>query len=193
MKFLLPGQKPRLEVWIARDFPTTALAGPGPSDDRDRHARVVGHEISGEPLPLGPFRRVATAIMDYRIFPSPLITAILARTPVQLGDTVGLTYRLLPGLRMFVASRVIDVFDGPTPTGWRTGFTYRTLAGHAELGEEAFAVEKDRETGEVTASLTAWSRPGHWLTRIGYLYARWCQKHAGRAALDHLEEVARAD
>jgi uncharacterized protein (UPF0548 family) len=91
---------------------------------------------------------------------------------------------------MFVASRVVEVFDDATPIGWRAGFTYRTLIGHAELGEETFAVEKDRTTGEVTASLTAWSRPGHWLTRLGYPYARWCQKHAGRSALVHLQAIA---
>jgi uncharacterized protein (UPF0548 family) len=180
-----------LNRWVVRDFSAAVLAGPKPNDDRDRHAQVVATEPPGDPLPDGPFRRVAAAIMDYRVFPLSLLTPVLARTPVALGDTVGLTYRLLPGLRMFVASRVIDVFDEATVSGWRAGFTYRTLKGHAELGEEIFAVEKDRETGKVTASLNAWSRPGHWLTRIGYPYARWCQKHAGRAALANLQAVAK--
>jgi uncharacterized protein (UPF0548 family) len=189
--FLLPGRKPDLARWTSREFSRAVLAGPSESDDRDRHARIVAHEPPGDPLPDGPFRRVATAILDYRVFPPWLLTPILERSPLQVGDTVGLTYRLLPGLRMFVASRVIDAFDEASLTGWRAGFTYRTLPGHAELGEEIFAVEKDRTTGDVTASLTAWSRPGHWLTRIGYHYARWCQKHAGRAALDHLEGIAK--
>jgi uncharacterized protein (UPF0548 family) len=190
MIFLLPGQEPDLSVWAARDFPPAVLAGPKPADDRDRHARVIGHEPPGDPTPDGPFRRAAAAINEYRVFSPKRITPVLANIPVAVGDTVGLTYRLLPGLRMFVACRVIDVFDGPTASGWRAGFTYRTLSGHAELGEETFAVEKDRATGDVTVSLTAWSRPGHWLTRIGYWYARWCQKRAGRGALDRLEAVA---
>lgn len=189
MILLLPGREPDLKRWIAHSYPLTILEGPRPSDDRDRYARVVARESPGEPLPDGPFRRVASAILDYRVFPPWLITRVMERTPVQVGDTVGLTYRLLPGLRMFVASRVTDVFSEPS----RVGFTYRTLAGHAELGEETFAVDKNRETGEVTASLTAWSRPGHWLTRIGYPYARWCQRHASRAALDHLEAIAKVD
>jgi len=191
MIFLLPGQKPDLSVWAARDFPPAVLAGPKPTDNLDRHARVVAREPPGDPLADGPFRRAATAISEYRVFSPTQITPVLAKTPVAIGDTVGLTYRLVPGLRMFVACRVIDVFDGPTASGWRAGFTYRTLAGHAELGEEIFAVEKDRTTGDVTASLTAWSRPGHWLTRIGYLYSRWCQTHAGRGALNQLEAAAR--
>jgi uncharacterized protein (UPF0548 family) len=189
--FLLPGQKADLSCWARRDFPPAVVAGPRPADDRDLHVRGVARELPGDPLPEGPFRRVAATIGEYRIFSPRLITPVLAKTPVEVGDTVGLTYRLLPGLRLFVACRVIDVFDGPSATGWRAGFTYRTLAGHVELGEETFAVEKDWTTGEVTASLTSWSRPGHWLTRIGYWYARWCQTDAGRGALDRLEVIAR--
>jgi uncharacterized protein (UPF0548 family) len=189
--FLLPGRKPDLSIWAARDFPPAVLPGPRPTDDHDRYARVVAREPPGGPLPDGPFRRAAAAISEYRIFSPMLIRPVLARVPVAVRDTVGLTYRLLPGLRMFVACRVIDVFDGTTAIGSRAGFTYRTLAGHAELGEETFAVEKDRATGDVTVSLTSWSRPGHWLTRVGYWYARWCQRHAGRGALDQLEAVTR--
>jgi uncharacterized protein (UPF0548 family) len=128
--------------------------------------------------------------MAYDIFPPSLATRIVRRAPVQVGDTVGLCYRLLPGVNMFIASRVIDVFDAPVAGAWRCGFTYRTLEGHAEIGEETFAVEKDMATGVVRASLTAWSRPGHWLTRVGYWYARWCQLHAGRSAIRYLHAVA---
>jgi uncharacterized protein (UPF0548 family) len=190
MMFLAFGRQPVLAKWAARDFSPAVREGPRPTDDRDRHARIIAREPPGDPVPDGPFRRVETAIAEYRVFPPSLLTRVLAKEPVAVGDTVGLTYPLLPGLRLFVASRVTEVFDGPTPTGWRAGFTYRTLAGHAELGEETFAVEKKRTTGDVTASLTSWSRPGHWLARIGYWYARWCQLHAGRSALDHLERVA---
>ena len=190
MIFLPLGRHPNLQRWANRDYPPKLLAGPQATDDRDRYARIVGIEPPGDPRPDGPFRKVASAILDYRVFPLSVLTPVMAKRPVSLGDTVGLTYRLLPGLRMFVASRVIAVFDEQTANGWKAGFTYRTLKGHAELGEEIFAVEKDRTTGEVTASLTSWSRPGHWLTRLGYPYARWCQRHANRSALDHLEAIA---
>jgi uncharacterized protein (UPF0548 family) len=162
-----------------------------PRDNHDHHERIVGREPPGEPMGDGVFQKVSDAILAYRIFPPTLVVPVLDRTPLQVGDTVGLTYALLPGIRMFVASRVIDRFDRQIDSGWETGFTYRTLDGHAELGEETFAVRKNRQTGEVTASMTAWSRPGHWLTRIGYWYARWCQLHAGRSALDWLHRVAR--
>ena len=45
---------------------------------------------------------------------------------------------------------------------WHTGFKYRTLTGHPELGEETFSVEKDLATGSVVAALRSWSRAGGW-------------------------------
>ena len=45
--------------------------------------------------------------------------------------------------------RVIACFDEEREGVWVTGFTYRTLVGHPELGEETFSVEKDLETGLV--------------------------------------------
>ncbi len=190
MSFLFSFQRPVLSVWESRPFSPGVLDGPRASDNHDRHALVVANEPPGEPLPDGPFRRVASAISEYRIFPPHLVDRVLKRTPMQVGDTVGLSYRLAPGIRLFFASRVIDVFETTQANAYRSGFTYRTLQGHIEFGEETFAVEKDMTTGAVTASLTAWSRPGHWLTRLGYPYARWCQLHAGRSAVEHLKQVA---
>ncbi len=190
MDILLPNQRPDPAAWENRPFSPGVLDGPRAADDRDRHALLIGVEPPGPPLTDGPFRRVARAISEYRIFPPHLVGRVVKRTPLQVGDVVGLCYRFFLGIRMFMASRVIDVFDGPTPSGWRSGFTYRTLEGHVEIGEETFAVEKNAHTGEVIASLSAWSRPGHWLTRIGYPYARWCQVQAGKAAVRYLRKIA---
>jgi uncharacterized protein (UPF0548 family) len=74
---------------------------------------------------------------------------------------------------------------------WRTGFTYRTLVGHPELGEETFSAEKELESGRVRASLRAWSRPGTALARAFAPIARRLQLHASARALDHLERLAR--
>jgi hypothetical protein len=190
MQILFLGQGADLSAWERRGFAPTVLAGPRPGDKHDRHTAEVGVEPPGEPLPDGPFRRVAEAIAEYCIFPPRLAEHVLRRTPVQIGDTLGLRYRLLPGVGLFIASRVVDVFDGRTDRIWRSGFTYRTLEGHVMIGEETFAVEKDLATGKVTASLESWSRPSHWLTRVGYWYARWCQLHAGKSAVRHLQEIA---
>lgn len=59
--------------------------------------------------------------------------------------------------------RVVYVLDDTD----RRGFAYGTLPGHAETGEELFAVRYDPETGAVHAEVTAFSRHGTWWSRLG--------------------------
>src|SRR5262249_52949511 len=151
----------------------------------------VARERPGPPEPGGPHRRLARAVLGYRIFPPRLVTGVLRRRPVAVGDTVGTCYHLFRGVDLFFASRVVDAFDGPAGDLWRTGFTHRPLAGHPVLGEETFSVEKDLRTGRVRAALRSRSRPGIWLSRLLAPLMRQFQAHAGRAALDHLARLAR--
>jgi uncharacterized protein (UPF0548 family) len=182
------GQAPRLEP-LERFPPSPGVAdGPGPGDRRDRHERVVARERPGPPEAGGPFRRLAEAVFAYDIYPQWMVRGVLRR-PVRPGDTYGICYRLLPGVELFFGGRVTTVFDGPDGAGWRAGWTFHTLTGHPELGEETFSVEKDAE-GVVRVTLRAWSRPGLWLTRAVAPYTRRVQLRAARAALDHLEGIA---
>jgi uncharacterized protein (UPF0548 family) len=59
--------------------------------------------------------------------------------------------------------RVVYVVDEPD----RRGFAYGTLPGHAESGEELFAVRYDPATDEVFAEVTAFSRHATWWSRLG--------------------------
>jgi uncharacterized protein (UPF0548 family) len=185
MRFL--GQQPQLEHWEARSIVDGVLAGPRPGDARDVHERAVAQEAPGRPEPDGPFEQLARAVRGYRVFPAWMLERVCRREPVEVGDTVGGCYHLLPGIDLMFAARVTAVFDDKIGTTWRAGFTYQTLEGHPELGEESFSVEKDDATGRISVALRSWSRPGAWLTRIVYPYARRCQRRAGQAALDHLE------
>jgi hypothetical protein len=76
-----------------------------------------------------------------------------------------------------------------TPGGWHTGFTYRTLRGHPELGQETFAVAKAPD-GTVSVSLRSWSRAGTVPARIFAPLVRLSQVGASHAALVHLAAVA---
>lgn len=184
------GVKPRLADWQGRPFPPTIEDGPRLRDRRDCFERLVAIESAGEPEPGGPHWRVARAIFAYEVFPPTLVSPVLARTPLEVGDTVGILYRLLPGLDLFFAARVLECFNEPADSVWRTGFKYRTLVGHPELGEETFSVEKDMASGAVVAALRSWSRPGTWLARLAAPYARWAQLRANHAALAHLAAIA---
>ncbi len=127
----------------------------------------------------------------YEIFPPRLVTGVLRRAPVEPGDSYGICYHFLPGVDLFFGGRVTDSFDGPADGVWRAGFTFRTLHGHPELGEETFFVEKDVTSGAVRVGLRSWSRPGLWLTRLISPYTRWVQVRACHAALDQLERTAK--
>ena len=56
----------------------------------------------------------------------------------------------------------------------RKGFAYGTLPGHPESGEEAFVVEL-HESGAVTFTITAFSRPDTLLARVGGPISRGIQ------------------
>lgn len=191
MQVLWPaGRQARLSDWTGRGPSFTSGGGTHPFDRHLRFAAVIAREPAGPPLESGPHRRVGAAVMRYEIFPSDVIRGVLARAPVELGDTVGIEYLVGAGLRLFFAARVFECFDGEVAGRWRTGFSYRTLRGHPETGEETFSVEKDLTTGEVSAVLSSWSRPGLALTWLGAPVMRLAQRRASNGAIEHLRAIA---
>ena len=164
MELLLPASpaaEPLARAALLPVDPRT-LAGPGPRDHRIRETRLVAREQPGEPSPHGPFRRVADAILAYRVWPEWLMRGELARVPLRTGDTFGNRLVLLPFAHAFFPARVREAFDGPVAAGWRAGFTLQTVAGHPAVGEETIEVRKDAATGEVAARISSWSRPADW-------------------------------
>jgi hypothetical protein len=201
---LRPGRSADLASWERRDFSPGVTDGPRVGDRHDAYEREVGFEAPGPPEPHGPHRRLAEAILGYRIFPPELAEGVLRRAPVEVGDTVGIRYHFARGIDLFFAARVIARFDElrppPSPGGppahaprHATGFVYRTLAGHPELGEESFSVEKEPESGIVWVALRSWSRPGTRLARAFGPVVRRLQVKASARALDHLERIAGHD
>ena len=199
-----PPRLTELEDWERRQAAPAVLAGPGPGDHHDAHVRTVGFEPPGPPLPdedpaalstalpTALHRRAAAAVLAYDVFPRWLLRPLVRRAPVQAGDTLGGLFRLGPGLELRFASRVIDVFDRAEGGAWRTGFTYRTLPGHPEEGEETFAVEKDLASGRVQVALRAWSRPGAPPVRALAPLGRLVQRGAGKLAVRRLARRAHA-
>ncbi len=186
----LLGQRPDPASLAALPLSPGVEAGARPGDRRDHYERLVAHEAPGDPVPDGPFERVAAAIGRYDIFPPWLIRGALARTPVEVGDTLGVCCQLLPGVEVLFGGRVTRCFREVEGDVWRAGFTFQTVSGHPMIGEETFWVEKERATGAVRAGLHSWSRPGTWLTHLGKPALRWIQVRASHAALTRLAKVA---
>ena len=69
------------------------------------------------------------------------------------------------------------------------GFTYRTLPGHPERGQETFLVTRDPATDVVRLIITASSRHATWLARIGGPVARAEQDRLTRRYLAALRQT----
>jgi len=185
------GGQPSLDQWEKRPLWPGVENGPAPGDGQDCYEREVGVEMPGAPEADGLHRRAAESIMKYDIFPPRLVRPVLRREPIQVGDTVGICYHQAPGIDVFFAARVVACFDQEKDGVWRTGFTYRTLIGHPEYGEETFSFEKEMATGRVIVALRSWSRPGTVLALLCPPWVRRQQVRASHAALAHLADLAK--
>jgi len=108
-------------------------------------------------------------------------------TPIQAGQVVAVIARLF-GVWWLNACRIVYIVDEEGPIK-RYGFAYGTLPEHAESGEERFTVEWHEEDLAVWYDILAFSRPRHFLARIGYPWVRRVQK---RFATDSAAAMRRA-
>ncbi len=99
-------------------------------------------------------------------------------TAIKEGQVVAILARSL-GLWWLNACRIVAVVNDVGPVR-RFGFAYGTLPDHAGSGEERFLVEWDRDAGDVWYDILAFSRPRHFLARLGYPWMRQVQKRFGR-------------
>ncbi|MFD3546571.1 DUF1990 family protein [Streptomyces sp. NPDC058655] len=71
----------------------------------------------------------------------------------------------------------------------RIGFAYGTLDGHPECGEESFLVERDAED-RVWFTVTAFSRPNRWYTRLAGPVVPFLQLRYARRLGRHVRGLA---
>lgn len=121
---------------------------------------------------------VAEILFSWKVQERAGVRRVSGADRVALG--VDVTFR---SLLQTIPCRVVDVVDEPD----RRGFAYGTLPGHPETGEERFVAERDPATGEVTATITAFSNPATWVTRVGGPFARLVQRLMTRRYLDAMK------
>jgi uncharacterized protein (UPF0548 family) len=126
------------------------------------------HHVRAErSLGVVDFDEAAEALMTWKVQERAGVRRVSGPDRVALGADV--TFRFFGQM---IPCRVVDVVDEPD----RRGFAYGTLPGHPETGEERFIVERDPATGEVTATITAFSKPATWATKaagpVGQLLQR---------------------
>jgi len=137
--------------------------------------RYVRHRTR---LPTDAFEAAGQAVLTWRMHRAAGIRIDASAPCAEPGVTVIVRVGLGP-LHIYAPCQVVwSVQDSR-----RIGFGYGTLPGHPERGEEAFVVERD-DDGHVWFSVTAFSRPARWFTRLAgplahlvqKAYAHWCAR-----------------
>jgi uncharacterized protein (UPF0548 family) len=134
--------------------------------DVDHNQALLG---TGEAV----FERACESLRRWQMFPRPWTRVEPSGAPIQEGVEVAVLFRVF-GLWWLNASRILAVFDETEPVRCQ-GFVYGTLPDHIESGEECFLVEW-RADDSVWYDIRGFSRPRHWLVRLGYPLARRLQR-----------------
>ena len=149
-----------------------ATAGTPPAGYVVDHTRIKLGE--GEPV----FHSARVALRRWKQFRLGWVEAWSPETPIETGEVVAVMGHAI-GFWWLNACRIVYVVDESGPIS-KFGFAYGTLPGHFESGEERFLIEWDRDENSVWYDILAFSRPNHFLTRLGYPAVRRTQKRFGR-------------
>lgn len=145
-----------------------------PEVNASKKTRVVGYDNDHNYVFLGKgeavWNNARKALQKWQQFPSTWTKVEPEETPLEVGRTVAVNFRLF-GLWWLNAARIVYVLDETN----RFGFAYGTLPGHVEQGEECFWIEKETN-GEIYYHIRAFSKPRFWVTRLGYPLARYFQR-----------------
>jgi uncharacterized protein (UPF0548 family) len=121
------------------------------------------------------FRAAKAALKRWEHFRLGWLEASPVDTPIKEGQVVAILARSLT-LWWLNACRIVTVVDEED----RFGFAYGTLPDHAGTGEERFLIEQDDQDGSVWYDILSFSRPHHFLVRLGCPYLRVVQRQFGR-------------
>ncbi len=134
---------------------------------RDQHRIQLGEGSA-------TFARAVEAVRAWQMFKLGWVRVFQSDAPIQVGSTVMVLAQHF-GIWSLNACRIVYVVDEPRCFG----FAYGTLREHVERGEERFTVEW-RDDDSVWYDMLAYSRPNHWLAKLGYPVSRLFQKRFAR-------------
>jgi uncharacterized protein (UPF0548 family) len=150
-----------------------------------------GYKVDHNRIKLGEgpetFARAVEAFKHWKMFEMDWIEIAPKNVPIVEGSCVAIIVRHF-GFWSLNASRIVYVIEEHGMLE-RFGFAYGTLPGHVEQGEERFSVEYYPEDDSVWYDLFAFSRPRHFLARLGYPISRHLQKRFARDSLKAMERA----
>jgi uncharacterized protein (UPF0548 family) len=128
----------------------------------------------GEPT----FHTAKAALQRWRQLDLGWLEAWSSETPIQPGEDIAIV-ALAIGFWWLSACKIVYVVDESGPIT-RFGLAYGTLPDHPGRGEERFLIEWVHADNSVWYDILAFSRPNHFLARLGYPFVRRTQKRFGR-------------
>jgi uncharacterized protein (UPF0548 family) len=149
-----------------------------PQFRHDQQAVVIG---TGDKA----YQAATRALLEWRHFDLGWVSLYPAGAPIVPRTVVAVLVHHL-GIWSLNGCRVLDTIGKPGDAEF--GFSYGTLINHAECGEEIFKVSLAPQTGDVSYTIHAVSRPRALLTRLGYPATRFLQARFRRdsaAAMKH--------
>jgi len=133
------------------------------------------------------FQKAIQAVRSWEMFHLGWVELCWPNAAIEVGVTVAALVRHW-SFWSLNACRIVYLIEGKGAAE-RYGFAYGTLPDHGECGEERFTVEWHREDNGVWYDLFAFSRPNHWLAKVGYPLSRHLQR---RFAEDSKKAMQRA-
>jgi uncharacterized protein (UPF0548 family) len=135
------------------------------------------HDRSGSRLGYGEsiFSTAKRAFAKWQMFDLGWVRVANIAAPITSGQLVVVEVHSL-GLWSLNISRILETVDSPT----RFGFLYSPTTQHVEQGEETFILHFDPATNEVRYEVEAFSRPRHFLAKLGYPVTRSFQHRFAR-------------
>lgn len=137
------------------------------------------------------YDRARAAIDAWMVYPSSWFRVYPDGGSPPRPDLVFVTRIHHLGVWSLNSCRVIETWDERGLTRARHGFSFGTLPGHEEQGEERFSLLWDLATDEVHYKVLAFSRPRGALARLGAPVARLLQARFARETCAALVAAAR--
>ncbi|WP_083707145.1 DUF1990 family protein [Intrasporangium flavum] len=129
------------------------------------------------------FEGLASDLMSWRMHERAGLRVRASVATAKVGAIVVMRLGLGP-LSLRIPCRVVRVVDEPD----RRGFTYGTLPGHPESGEERFVLERQTD-GAIRFTVTGVSRPASVLARLGGPVTRLVQDRMTQRYLGALDRL----
>jgi uncharacterized protein (UPF0548 family) len=154
-----------------------------PEVGHTRDSPPAGYNVDHRRVKLGEgqaaFEAACAALRRWEMFRQGWVELCWPDAPIAVGTVVA-SLAWAGGVWWLNACRIVYVIDESSPSR-RFGFAFGTLEDHAERGEERFMIEWG-DDDEVWYDVLAFSRPRHWMARLGYPLARQAQKRFGLGA-----------